>query len=60
MYKCVGFRFANFILNLLKYSTKMKEVGLTETKLFRFRMKFKNGGRGGGEPPELPLDQPLT
>ena len=41
---------------------KMKQFGLTETKLFHFHMIFKNGGRergGGGrgssEPPETPL-----
>ena len=56
-----GIRFADFILFSFKYPMKMKQFGLTETKLFHFHRIFKNGGQGGGssKPPEPPLDLPL-
>ena len=40
---------------------KMKQFGLTETKLFHFHRIFKNGGGewGSSEPFEPPLDPPL-
>ena len=41
--KGVGIRFADFLI-FLKYPMKMKQFGLTETKLFHFHRIFKNGG----------------
>ena len=40
---------------------KMKQFGLTDTKLFHFHRIFKTGGREGGssEPLQHPLDPPL-
>ena len=56
-----GVRFADFISFSLKYPMKMKEFGLTETKLFHFHRIFKTGGGevGLSEHPESPLNQPL-
>ena len=43
-----GVRFAEFISFFLNISIKIKEYGLTETKLFHFHIIFKNGcGEGG-------------
>ena len=39
---------------------KMKQFGLTESKLFHSHRIFKNGGGGGlSKPSEPPLDPPL-
>ena len=46
-----GVRFAEFISFFLNIPIKIKEYGLTETKLFHFHIIFKNGcgeGVGGG------------
>ena len=43
MNKGVWVRFADFILFFLM---KMKQFGLTETKLFHFQRIFKNGRAG--------------
>ena len=53
MFKGVVVRFADFISFFLN---------ITETKLFHFHGIFKNGGQRGGsdEPPEPPLDPPLS
>ena len=44
-----GSSFADFVSLFLKIShMKMRQFGLTETKLFHFHRLFKNGGGGGG------------
>ena len=53
-----GFAFLFFFIIFLKYPIKMKQFGLTETKLFHFHRVFKKG-RGFEQPPEPPLDLPL-
>ena len=47
MYNVVEVRFADFISFSLKYPIKMRQFGLTETKLFHFHRISKTGaGRG--------------
>ena len=41
-----GVRFADFISFFIKYPVKMKQFGLTETKLFH--SMFQSGGSRGG------------
>ena len=48
MYKGVGDSLCRFYLLFIKYPMKMKQFGLTETKLFHFHKIFKNKGREGG------------
>ena len=43
MYKCVGVPLVDFIIS---YENEI--IGLSETKLFHFHRKFKNGGVDGG------------
>ena len=47
MYKGVGGLLC-YIISFFKYPMKMKQFGLTETKLFHFHRIFKKQGRGGG------------
>ena len=49
-FRCVeeGVRFADFISFFLNILMKMKQLGLSETKLFHFHGIFKNWGQGGG------------
>ena len=62
MYNGWGIRFANFLSFFLKYPMKVKQFGLTETKLFHFHRRCKKGGGGGGEGVRFihqpPLDPP--
>ena len=48
MYKGVGVCSADIISFFFKYPMKMKQFGLTETKLFHFHRISKNGGAGRG------------
>ena len=52
-----GVRFADFISFFIKYPVKMKQFGLTETKLFH--SLFQSGGSGGGTKRNT-MDPPLN